>query len=60
MCLSSDDNEDEDEEYVAVNGPAEWVQPCKCKGTAKWVRCPSQMQKTYLSYIIVLWRKLTF
>ncbi|XP_034241063.1 E3 ubiquitin-protein ligase MARCHF5-like isoform X3 [Thrips palmi] len=36
VCLNSDEDE-EDAEELAANGPAEWVQPCKCKGTAKWV-----------------------
>lgn len=35
VCLTSDD--DEDEEDVAFSGPVEWLHPCKCKGTAKWV-----------------------
>lgn len=35
VCLNSE--EDEDEEDIAQNGPVEWVQPCRCKGTARWV-----------------------
>lgn len=35
VCLTSE--EDEEEEDNVQSDPAEWVQPCRCKGTAKWV-----------------------